>query len=338
MLFRTSPPYPRSDHYDGSRFFNPGIDTDKNLADLIRWRRQNQRARWPERRTNQPYPKPPLNLSPGEIAVTFIGHASFLIRTPEATMLTDPVFSERVSPIGFLGPKRVRPPGLTLDALPPLDVILLSHNHYDHMDLPSLRRLQARRGGRRLPIVTGLGNAPLLARLGMTDVSELDWWDGVWLSSDVRITFVPAQHWSSRTLHDRRRTLWGGFFIESGPATKLYFAGDSGYCPWFEAIRIQLGAPDLALLPIGAYEPRWFMRGQHMNPAEAVEAHIELQAKRSIGMHFGTFQLTDEPIDEPLYALERAKRAAGIAEEAFVALDVGETRVIQFDWAEGNLL
>ena len=317
-----------SDHFDGHLFFNPGVDTDKSFADLLRWRRTGRRALWPEQRLNRAYPPPPDSVREGEVAVTFVGHACFLIRTDRCTVLTDPFLSERASPLPWLGPKRVRPPGLALAQLPPLDVVLLSHNHYDHMDLPALRALWRRPGptGTPMRIVTGLGNGRYLAGKGLAGASELDWWEAVSLRDGVTITFVPAQHWSSRSLRDRRRTLWGGFFVESGPS-RIYFAGDSGFCPWFRTIGERLGAPDVALLPIGAYEPRWFMGSQHMNPAEAVQAHRDLGARQSIGMHFGTIQLTEEPIDEPLHALARARQANGVPDEAFTTLDVGETRI-----------
>ena len=330
MLIPRFPSYPPSDHCDGERFFNPGIDTDKSLADLLRWRQTAARNPWPARRANRSYPPPPARVGPGEVALTFIGQASFLIATEACTILTDPVFSERMSPVAFAGPRRVRPPGLALDALPPLDLVLLSHNHYDHLDLPSLRALRRRptRSGRPVPIVTGLGNARYLAGKGVPGGLELDWWERVWPCEGVSLTFVPAQHWSSRSLLDRRRTLWGGFVIESR-GTRVYFAGDSGSCDWFAAIRARLGPPDVALLPIGAYAPRWFMRSQHMNPAEAVQAHLDLGAQRSIGMHFGTVQLTEEPIDEPLQKLAEARAAAGVGEAEFATLDIGETRLFK---------
>ena len=316
---------PRSDHCDGTRFFNPGVATDKSLADLWRWRRTSVPHPWPARRDNAAYPPPPRNIAADTVAVTFIGQASFLLTTAFGTILTDPVFSDRVSPLSFLGPKRVRPPGLALDALPPIDAILLSHNHYDHMDVPSLRRLRA--ANPAAPIVTGLGNAAYLLGKGIGGGVDRDWWEAAALRPGLRATFVPAQHWSSRSLRDRRRTLWGGFALDVG-GRRIYFAGDSGYCPWFSTLRTRWGEPDLALLPIGAYEPRWFMRSQHMNPEEAVQAHRDLGARRSLGMHFGTVQLTDEPIDEPLHALARATAAAGLADDAFTTLDVGETRLV----------
>lgn len=323
----SSLPYPVSDHCDGRRFFNPGATTDRSLADLWRWRRTSRPVPWPKTRANSPHPPPPAPsaLASGTLALTFIGQATFLITTPAGTILTDPVFSDRVSPFSRVGPKRVRPPGIALRALPAIDLVLLSHNHYDHMDLPSLRALCGPgRGG--TPLLTGLGNAAPLLRYGVAGARELDWWDEAQPKPGLAVTFVPAQHWSSRSPFDRRRTLWGGFVVQAGPL-RVYFAGDSGYCSWFTAIGERCGAPDLALLPIGAYEPRWFMAPQHMNPAEAVQAHRDLNAARSVGMHFGTVQLTDEGIDAPLEALAAAREAGGIAPDAFTTLDFGETRL-----------
>jgi L-ascorbate metabolism protein UlaG (beta-lactamase superfamily) len=235
-------------------------------------------------------------------------------------LLTDPIFSDRASPVGFAGPRRVRPPGVALADLPRVDIILLSHNHYDHMDIPSLRALQARCNP---TIVTGLANGAYLARKGVPGAIELDWWQAVEMA-ELRITYVPAQHWSGRGLRDRRHMLWGGFVVESA-AGRIYFAGDTGFFTGFDTIRSRCGPPDVALLPIGAYEPRWLMTTQHMNPAEAVEAHRMLEAQRSLGMHWGTFQLTDEGIDEPRRALDVAKAEAGLAAEDFLAPVPGET-------------
>ena len=236
-------------------------------------------------------------------------------------VLTDPVWSERCSPLPFIGPRRVRPPGQSLAALPGVDLLLVSHNHYDHMDLPTLRQVRSRWAP---AVVTGLGNARHLAKAGITSAVELDWWQTTELAG-ARVTYVPAQHFSSRGLFDRNRSLWGGFVVEAGGAT-VYFAADSGYCPYFAEIARRFPRIDLALLPIGAYEPRWFMRQHHMNPEEAVRAHQTLRPSRSLAMHFGTFQLTDEPIDAPATALAEALAQAGIAEDAFSVPGFGETR------------
>ncbi len=311
----------KSDHFDGERFFNPGADTDRSFRDFLRWARNSSRAKWPDRVANGTYPPPPQQVEPGEIAVTHIGQATMLIQIPGCNILTDPIFSERASPVSWAGPKRARAPGISLDALPRIGLVLLSHNHYDHMDLPTLRSLQ-----KRWPpaIVTGLRNGRYLAAKGITNAVELDWWQSVEPGAGIRVTYVPAQHWSSRTGRDRRIMLWGGHFLESA-AGRVYFAGDSGYGPHFAEIRRRLGAPDIALLPIGAYEPRWFMGTPHMNPADAVQAHIDLGPSQSVAMHFGTFQLTDEAIDAPRVALEESKRERGIPEHAFRALGFGET-------------
>ncbi len=272
------------------------------------------------------FPPPPASVGPGEIAVTFINHASFLLRLPGPTpagtvVLTDPIFSERCSPLSWAGPSRARPPGIRLEDLPRPDIILLSHNHYDHMDFPSLRTLHRRHAPH---VVTTLGNEATLARIGIKS-TELDWWQDVTIG-DVRITATPARHFSARTPFDRNRTLWGGFMLENR-AGQVLFAGDSGTGPHWREIRARLGAPEVALLPIGAYEPRWFMAPVHMNPEEAVQAHLDLATRHSIGMHFGTFQLTDEPIDAPLIALEAAREKAGVTPEAFTTHGFGETRI-----------
>src|SRR5918911_4949434 len=300
-----------SDHFDGRRFFNPGVRIDRSLADLLRWWAE-PKSPWPARRENRRHAPPPRVAEPGEPVATFIGQATFLLQLDGVNILTDPVFSERASPLRFAGPKRVRDPGVAFDDLPPIHVVLLSHNHYDHMDLPSLRRL-ARRFD---PLVlTGLGNARYLARRGVANVVDLDWWEAIRFGAGPGFAFVPAQHWSKRSLFDQRRTLWGGFAIEG--SARVYFAGDTGYPAQFRAIRARLGAPDLALLPIGAYEPRWFMGLQHMNPDEAVRAHLDLGARVSLAMHFGTFRLTKEAIDAPLEALAQARLTHGVPPDAF---------------------
>lgn len=315
-----------SDHWDGKRFFNPHADTDKSRRDLWRLYTEHKWPRWapqpPDQMPEQPRPSPPLTPAAGEVALTFIGHVTFLLRIGGATFLTDPVFSDRAGPFGRLGPKRARAPAVPLDDLPPVDAVLLSHNHYDHMDMPSLKRLAQRRGVPQA--VSGLGNGPMLRRAGFDAVNELDWWDGIDGPDGTRITFVPAQHWSARGPFDRRKTLWGGFVVEA-PGITVYFAGDSGYCPHFREIRERFGTIDVALLPIGAYEPRWFMAPQHMNPAEAVQAHRDLEARRSVAMHFGTFQLTPEAIDAPAEALYLALAEQDLESSHFVVPAFGET-------------
>jgi L-ascorbate metabolism protein UlaG (beta-lactamase superfamily) len=318
--------FPPSDHCDDQHFFNPGASRQaRGLAQVLRWRLKREHVAWQPPPPDPAFPPPPTSVAPGTVAVSFINHATFLIRLPGAVVLTDPIFSQRCSPVSWAGPMRARPPGLALADLPRPDVVLLSHNHYDHMDIPSLRDLQRRHAPR---FVTMLGNARILARHGIEAV-ELDWWQATVIGG-LSITATPARHFSARTPWDRNRALWGGFMLGSG-AARILFAGDSAAGPHWDAIRARLGAPALALLPIGAYEPRWMMAAVHMNPAEAVQAHLALGAARSVGMHFGTFQLTDEAIDAPLLALDAARLANGVPQADFDTHGFGETRVYGVD-------
>lgn len=309
-----------SDHCDGRRFFNPGVALEKGLGDFLRWRLSRRPAPWPDWIADEDPPLP-QSLRPGEVAATYIGQATLLLRFPGLAVLTDPIFSERASPVGWMGPKRVRAPAIALDDLPPIDAVLLSHNHYDHMDVPSLRRISDRWNP---PIVTGIGNGAYLAARGLTNVIELDWWERTAPLPGLDIVYVPAQHWSRRRPWDTNRMLWGGHVVEAGGA-RVYFAGDTGYPARFSDIARRLGPPDVALLPIGAYEPRWFMAPQHMNPDEAVRAHLDLGARLSVAIHFGTFALTDEAIDAPTRALAEARREFDVSEAAFRIPAFGET-------------
>jgi L-ascorbate metabolism protein UlaG (beta-lactamase superfamily) len=314
----------RSDHFDGNRFFNPTLP--KGFAPS--WRStlkmaREPRSRWPAWVENKGVPRLNETLAAGDVAVTFVNHATFLIQTGGNTILTDPVWSERVSPFLRIGPKRVRKPGVAFEDLPKIDIILLSHNHYDHLDVATLMRLRERFGP---AVFAAAGDARLLAPLGFKDMRELDWWDEIQVNDTLAVTFVPAQHFSARGLFDRQKSLWGGYVIRSR-GRRIYFAGDTGYSLHFSDINARLGPPDIAMLGIGAYEPRWFMRPIHMNPAEAVRAHQDLRSRQSIGMHFGTFQLTAEAIDQPQADLKRALSESGIPESEFVTLHEGETRI-----------
>ncbi len=319
--------FPPSDHCDGELFFNPaGRRPAPGFAALPRWWAQRlflgQGTPWPETVPAPAIPRPTAPVAAGEVAVTFIGHSTFLLQLPGLNLLTDPMFSPRASPFSWAGPKRVRPPALALADLPRIDVVLVSHNHYDHLDLPSLRWLARERRPR---IITTLGNRAWLEVRGVGAVAELDWWQAVAAAPGLEVTCTPAQHFAARTPWDRCRTLWGGFVLAT-PAGRIFFAGDSGYSDDFRAIGARLGPFALALLPIGAYEPRWFMAPVHCTPDEAVRIHLEIGARRSVAMHFGTFQLTDEGINAPLEALAAARMAHGVDPEEFSALAFGETR------------
>lgn len=311
---------------DGRGFANAFPVEGRSGGAFLRWQRTRRPVPWPRWIEDPPQPPPP-SLPPGRIGATFIGHSSLLIQIGGLRVLTDPIWSLRCSPVPFLGPRRVRAPGQRLEALPGVDVVLVSHNHYDHMDLPTLRRVKARFAPRLC--VTGLGNAATLAAAGFGDAAELDWYGSLAIGG-VTITYVPAQHFSARGLTDRYRALWGGFVLRrDADGAAVYFAGDSAWCPHFAAIGARFPDIRLALLPIGAYEPRWFMRAMHMNPEEAVQAHLALGARRSIGIHHGTFaRLTDEGIEDPLRDLAAARQRHGVTEEAFGTLPFGATLVL----------
>ena len=312
--------YPLTDHFDGARFRLPGGRWPPNLLSVLRWKLTSRAAPWPAWVEDPRVPAPPP-IQEGELAATFVGHATWLLRLGNVTVLTDPIWSDRASPLSFAGPRRVRRPGLAFETLPAVDATLVSHGHYDHLDLPTLSRIGE---VHRPTFVTPLGHAPLLARQAIGPVHELDWWQ-VWEGPrGLRVTLVPSRHFSARGPFDRNRALWGGFVVERD-GRRVYFAGDTGYGPHFAEIGERLGPFDLALLPIGAYAPRWFMRPHHMDPDEAICAHVDLGSPATLAMHWGTFQLTDESIAEPVRRLGQACPNAGISSERFRVLRHGET-------------
>ena len=314
-----------SDHFDGKRFHNLDENGDHGIFDLLRWqtgRLFGKRGAWSSYKDYPAGVAPPARVEGGNLRVTFVGHATMLIQAGGMNILTDPVWSKRVSPLSFIGPKRVRPPGLRFEDLPPIHAVLISHNHYDHLDVPTLRRLAETHQPR---IFIGLGNNKLLKEKKIAGASELDWWQSSDLPNGVRITSVPARHWSGRGIRDRNETLWGGYVIESSAGT-IYFAGDTGFGTHFERIAERFPAIRLALLPIGAHLPRWFMQQNHMSPEDAVRAHQVLRPKTSLGIHFGTFPLADEGERQPVEELRRAMQ--GFNDSAFDVLAFGEGRDI----------
>jgi len=312
-----------NEHYDGKRFYNVPDRPHPGIGDGLKFLFSADRGEWDEPRDDiEPGPPPPKRVGPGELRVTFVNHATVLIQIDGLNLITDPVYGKRASPVPFAGPRRVRPPGIRFDDLPPIDAVLLSHDHYDHLCVETLTRLHERD---QMPVYTGLGNAELLEDEGIAVVHELDWWQGRSLGKNVELNFVPAQHFSNRGLHDRYETLWGGFVIEGTEAT-VYFAGDTGDGPHFEEIADRFEAIDLALLPIGAYRPRYMMEAIHISPAEAVAAHQRLGARQSMAIHFGTFPLASDGQHEPVELLDRALTAEKLTRNEFWVLEHGEGR------------
>jgi len=311
--------YPVSDHCDGRRFFNPSPTEARGFREILRWKFTSQPTPWPKKiPLSPPPPRPTIQTS--DIRATWINHSTYLIETSQGNFLTDPVYSPCCGPFGRLGPPRAHAPGIPFHDLPEIHFVLLSHDHYDHCDLQTLRLLSQKRE----PLaITPLGNRDLLARAGFTRIIELDWWQNHTPAPNLCITVTPAQHWSNRLSSPRFSRLWGGFLIKASTA-RIYFAGDTGYhSTLFNEIGRRLGPPDLAMIPIGAYEPRWFMREQHCNPAEAVQIHCDLGARTSAAMHWGTFQLTDEGREEPPSELRAALFAAGLSPNDFQILEPG---------------
>jgi L-ascorbate metabolism protein UlaG (beta-lactamase superfamily) len=313
---------PVSDHFDGRIFFNPGGIPPRGLRDLLRWQFNGQRSKWPSEWPS-PFPQavPDAGVEGDDLRITMVGHATLLIQAG-LNILTDPVWSDRASPFSFLGPKRVSVPGIRFEDLPPVDIVLLSHNHYDHLDMRTLARLKAAFD----PLfVTPLGNDAILRHsLPGARIAAHDWGDVVG-HGPVAIHVEPVHHWSARGFGDRRMALWAGFVLET-PGGRIYHVGDTGFHNGinYRAAAEKHGAFRLAILPFGAYEPRWFMKGQHQNPEEAVEGMLLCNAAHVAGHHWGTFQLTDEPIDEPREKLMAALAAKDIPPRRFRPMRAGE--------------
>tara|TARA_Y100000590_G_scaffold470711_1_gene668183 strand:+ start:41125 stop:42138 length:1014 start_codon:yes stop_codon:yes gene_type:complete len=285
--------------FDGEKFQNLEPFPPKSFFTLMKWKLfKNDRKEWPEWLELPMGKKPVERTKKGEVIYTVVNHATVLIQVDGINILTDPIWSERTSPVSFAGPKRVHAPTIKFEDLPPIDLVMISHNHYDHLDIPTLKKLSDKHSP---VILVGLKNGELLKKEGIKNSIEMDWFQK-YEHASLSITFMPNQHWSARGLFDKFETLWGGYIVESQRG-QIYFAGDTGYGKFFKEIKKKFDNIILSFLPIGAYEPRWFMKPAHINPEEAVKGHLELGSKHSVGIHFGTFQLTDEGRDEPIKAL-----------------------------------
>ena len=304
------------------RFIVDGHRNEAGLADILKWQLSGSRQRWPRWIENKIYPPPPKRVIGKDLSITWIGHSTVLIQTAGLNILTDPFFSMRASPFQFAGPKRIRAPGISVEDLPAIDLVLLSHNHFDHLDAAALQALKKHHDPK---LITTLNNGLYIKNYPCT---ELDWRQAVEIG-EVRITLMPALHWSKRSFSDTNKALWGAFVIETDGGV-IYFAADTGYSigETFREVKSKFGAPRFSLLPIGAYEPRWFMKPQHMNPEEAVQAHLDLGTKKSLAIHHGTVQLTDEAVDAPVRDLSEAMADAKISSKEFIVSDIGETLFI----------
>ena len=324
-------------HHTATGFKNNyTLEVNKSFGDFLRWQWESWGI---DKTANSPTPNVQADLvllkAPASPTVTWIGHATTLVQASGLNVLIDPIFSERASPVQIFGPKRVQPPGVAMADLPNIDVVLISHNHYDHLDRNSVAQLdeKAKAAGRTTLFLVPLGLKAWFNGIGIDSVIELDWWQNQSING-VEFHLTPVQHWSARSVNDRSVTLWGGWAV-LGTDFHWYYAGDTGYSRDF-ADTAKMFAPrqtealgggfDLALIPIGAYEPRWFMSQQHVNPMESVRIHQDVKAKRSIGVHWGTFQLTDEPLDQPPRDLAMARQALGVKEADFGVLAIGESR------------
>jgi L-ascorbate metabolism protein UlaG (beta-lactamase superfamily) len=328
----------RAHHRPGGFANNYGPAGGRPFAEFARWQYERTRDALPAAPFGAgagyagfPVVRPDLALLHANhrgdtVTVTWIGHATLLLQIGGRNLLIDPIFSDRASPVSFAGPKRRVPLPVRLDELPPIDAVLVSHNHYDHLDRETLRMLQAQPGGPPRFVVP-LGIDRWLKGEGITRVDRLDWWD-VLRVDGLEIHLTPAQHWSSRSPWDRNTTLWGGFVVRT-PGFSFWYSGDTGYSADFRDIGARFGGFDLVAIPVGAYAPRWFMKDQHVDPMEAVQVFKDVGAREGVGVHWGTFELTDEPLDAPIAALREALDALGVARERFVLYRHGETRVYE---------
>ena len=342
---------PQKPHHTAQGFRNKYLEGEIGGSFLKwQWERLVQGLpKSPENGYRFPVVKPDvawLKANRTQTAATWIGHATVLVQLNGVNLLTDPIFSERASPFKFAGAQRKVPPALNYEQLPRIDIVLISHNHYDHLDRDSVVRLNAQEGGPPLFLVP-LGIKAWMNDIGITNVRELDWWDKV-EAKGLELHFVPVQHWSARGINDRFTTLWGGWVTKTADSAarpfSFFFAGDTGYSKDFSDIGKKFASFDLALLPIGAYAPRWFMSRQHVDPAEAVKVHRDIGSKQSMAIHWGTFELTDEALDEPPKVLEAEMKKANLPQEQFAVVKHGEmmrfgadvaqapTRMAFLDW------
>jgi L-ascorbate metabolism protein UlaG (beta-lactamase superfamily) len=321
---------PESDHFDGHRFYNPGAPMEKSFSDFLRWRFTREPGAWPDYFPLKKCDRPPARITGDALRVSYVGHATVLLQSSGLNILTDPVYSKRTSPVRWAGPERVHPPGIMFDHLPKIDIVLISHSHYDHLDLATITRLWQRDHPR---IIVPLGNDTIISSHDRDIQAEAyDWGQLVQVSNGVTIHLEPMYHWSARGMFDRNRSLWAAFVISSAGGN-IYFVGDSGFGSGenFKRAREKYTNFRLAILPIGSYDPRWFMRYGHMNPAESLQALQLLGSPAMLPIHYNTFQLADTGFDVPLHDLQEAMAAKEIPTERIITLQPGWYRLLSTD-------
>ena len=299
-----------------------GVANEKTFSDFLKWSFSNESPERVAIEISDAWKA--LDLEKGNY-ILWIGHASFLINLDGTIILTDPIFSKRASPVGIFGPKRLIPPALNITDLPKIDLVTISHNHYDHLDINSLVKIS--KNNPDAQFLVPKGDKKILTKRGIENVSEFLWWENS-IVKNLKMTFTPVQHWSARGLGDRNKSLWGGWFFETSEFN-LFHAGDTGYSNDFLMTREKLGSPEYALIPIGAYSPEWFMAENHVNPKDALQIAIDLEAKKSIGMHWGTFILTDEAVTEPPQLLQSALKERDLPKDYFITLKPGDYELIE---------
>lgn len=313
---------PTSDHFNGTTFENLKNIEEKGLIDVLKWSLNREPGEWKEfSESDVTFAEKPTLSVANSLSITYVNHATFLIQTAGLNILTDPVWSERVSPLSFAGPKRMRPPGVKFEDLPEIDLVILSHNHYDHLDIETLKKLNEKY---KPKFIAPLGVDLYLNQEGISNTKALDWWEDEAVSESVNVTSVPAQHFSSRGLFDRNKTLWAGYVLQTD-AGNVYFAGDTGYGDFFKEIGERFKNITVGLIPIGAYKPQWFMSPIHVNPEEAIQVHKDLNAEISFGMHYGTFPLADDGMEEPVNDFSKAMQKSENTGVNFKLLTEGDS-------------
>ena len=314
---------PKTKNFNGKKFIDNKNPYTKNFLDFLKWQLTKEQKTWPEKVPLKITAKPLKSINDNKIHITYVGHACFLIQINNTNILTDPIWSDRASPFSFIGPKRIIDPGIEFNNLPNIDIVLISHNHYDHLDLTTINKLWKKF---KPKIITPLGNDTIIKKINKSiKVTTKNWNDQVIINNNITIYIEPVQHWSARGLFDKNHALWSGFVIETKTNGNIYFAGDTGYSNYFKQTKQKFKKINIAILPIGAYKPRWFMKYAHMNPQDAIQASIDLGNPTTIPSHFDVFPLADENYLEARTTLEKNLKKSTL--KNFKILDVGQTLI-----------